>query len=74
MKSNSNNPFINNPEHNKSHVVLLGAGASKASFPNGDANEKKVPVMNDLADVLNLTIPPRFNRHSNLSSRCFIIF
>ena len=36
------------------HVVLVGAGASKAAFPNGDALEKKLPLMNELVDVLDL--------------------
>lgn len=29
------------------HVVILGAGASVAAIPNGDANGKKISVMND---------------------------
>jgi hypothetical protein len=36
------------------HIVLLGAGASRASFINGDKNGLKIPLMNDLFDVLNL--------------------
>jgi len=36
------------------HVVVLGAGASLASFPNGDKNGKKLPLMNDLIEVANL--------------------
>jgi hypothetical protein len=36
------------------HVVILGAGASRASFPSGDANGKKLPVMADLVDCLGL--------------------
>ena len=35
------------------HVVLLGAGASRATCPNGDfMYEKKLPVMNELPDIL----------------------
>ena len=30
------------------HVVLLGAGASKAAFPCGDANGRLIPLMNEL--------------------------
>ncbi len=37
------------------HVLLLGAGASKAALPNGDKNGRSVPVMRDIADELNLT-------------------
>ena len=36
------------------HVVILGAGASKAAFPNGDANGKVVPLMNELIPLLGL--------------------
>jgi hypothetical protein len=37
------------------HVVILGAGASIAAFPNGDKNGKKLPSMPNLIDVLGLT-------------------
>ena len=37
------------------HVVILGAGASLAAFPNGDANCIKFPLMNDLVEVVGLT-------------------
>src|SRR5438270_170988 len=36
------------------HVVILGAGASKAAFPHGDATGKAVPVMQQLVDYLDL--------------------
>ncbi len=36
------------------HVVILGAGASRAACPEGDKNGKKLPLMNDLVDCLNL--------------------
>lgn len=36
------------------HVVLLGAGASRAACPDGDAVGKPVPLMNDLVRVLGL--------------------
>ena len=36
------------------HVVLLGAGASRAAFPHGDAAGRKVPLMCDLLDCLEL--------------------
>lgn len=38
----------------KPHVVLLGGGASRAVFPNGDANHKKLPVKIDFIETLNL--------------------
>ena len=34
------------------HVVVLGAGASKAAFPQGDKNGKLIPIMDELPDVL----------------------
>jgi len=34
------------------HVVILGAGASKAAFKSGDANGRLVPLMNELPEVL----------------------
>ena len=37
------------------HVVVLGAGASRAACPNGDKNGKQLPLMADLVDVLDLT-------------------
>ena len=36
------------------HVVLLGAGASKAAFPDGDSNGKTVPLMCELVECLGL--------------------
>lgn len=36
------------------HVVILGAGASIASFPVGDKNGKKLPSMLNFVDVLGL--------------------
>jgi hypothetical protein len=38
----------------KPHVVILGAGASYAAFPNGDRNGKKLPLMNTLVNTLGL--------------------
>jgi len=39
------------------HVVILGAGASKAACPTGDANGRVVPVMAELIDCLDLAGP-----------------
>lgn len=36
------------------HVVILGAGASRAAFPDGDANGKRLPLLADLPDCLDL--------------------
>jgi hypothetical protein len=38
----------------KPHVVLLGAGASLACLPNGDRNGVRLPLMNNLIDLVGL--------------------
>lgn len=38
----------------KPHVVLLGAGANNAAFPNGDKNGQPVPLLRDVAVDLDL--------------------
>ncbi|GMV93732.1 MAG: hypothetical protein AMXMBFR82_35100 [Candidatus Hydrogenedentota bacterium] len=45
---------INEIRMNKPHVVILGAGASKAAFPSGDRNGKCVPLMNELVEAVEL--------------------
>jgi hypothetical protein len=49
------------------HVVILGAGASLAAFPNGDKNGIKLPLMNSLFDTLNLheILPTQYHTLSN---------
>lgn len=34
------------------HVVLLGAGASRAALPAGDAHGRRLPVMSDFVDIV----------------------
>ncbi len=47
------------------HVVLLGAGASKAALPDGDKNGMPVPLLRDVADKLNLSLEfPESLRHT----------
>jgi hypothetical protein len=46
------NPLTNVNE--SPHVVILGAGASRAAFPNGDAKGSRLPLMVDLVDCLGL--------------------
>lgn len=36
------------------HVVILGAGASYASFPEGDKNGRKLPLMNNFVETLGI--------------------
>lgn len=45
---------INQVEVGKPHLVILGAGASLAAFPDGDKNGKKLPVMNNFIQTLGL--------------------
>lgn len=47
--------LIKEPKNLRPHVVLLGAGASKAAFPNGDASGKQLPLMNDLVNTIGLS-------------------
>lgn len=42
------NTVVDKVNKSKFHVVLLGAGASKASMPNGDKSGKLIPLMNEL--------------------------
>ena len=39
------NSLIKKTDMKRPHLVILGAGASKAALPNGDRNGKKLPVM-----------------------------
>jgi hypothetical protein len=48
------------------HVVILGAGASKAAFPKGDPKGKAVPIMCELIECLNLG--PLLKSHNLYSS------
>ncbi len=41
-------------EMQRPHVVILGAGASLAAFPNGDANGVRLPLMNNFVETLGL--------------------
>lgn len=47
--------LIENPKNLCPHVVLLGAGASRAAFPNGEESGKYLPLMNDFAETLGLS-------------------
>jgi hypothetical protein len=38
----------------KPHVVILGAGASYAAFPNGDKNGRKLPLMKNFVETLGM--------------------
>jgi hypothetical protein len=45
---------IASPKSERHHVVILGAGASRAAFPIGDRNGQKLPVIKDFVDVVGL--------------------
>ena len=52
---------IKNNCNDSPHVLLLGAGASFAAFPKGDKNGLKLPLMNNLVEVLGLE--PLIDKH-----------
>lgn len=61
MSSSSSGPIevsiadaISNVSFGRPHVVLLGAGASKAAIPDGDKNGMHVPLLRDVAIDLDL--------------------
>ena len=45
---------VNTLDISRPHLVILGAGATKAALPNGDKNKKPVPLMCDLITTLKL--------------------
>jgi len=45
---------ITSNTNNSPHVLILGAGASLAAFPNGEKNGLKLPLMNNLVEVLGI--------------------
>ena len=46
--------LIQSPSAVRPHVVLLGAGASLDAFPEGDASGHRLPLMDNLVDVVGL--------------------
>lgn len=51
----THNEIVESPgPYRGSHVVLLGAGASRAAFPQGDEVSRPIPLMNELVKTLNL--------------------
>ncbi len=49
VKDERDNVFMGRP-----HLVVLGAGASRAAFPDGDRNGRRLPLMADFVDILDL--------------------
>lgn len=59
------------------HVVILGAGASRAAFPDGDANRRKLPVMNDLTGIIGLSEllkPNAFSYNGNFEEQYSFLY
>lgn len=55
MEPKTKKQLIESPQGDLApHVVLLGAGASRAAFPNGDRSGKRIPLMDDLIEVIGL--------------------
>jgi hypothetical protein len=50
----SRDELIRNPAMQRPHVVILGAGASVASSPNGDKNGRRLPTMDNFVEILGL--------------------
>lgn len=50
MRRGSYNPYA--IRTGRPHLVLLGAGASLAAFPNGDKNGLKLPLMNNFVETV----------------------
>lgn len=46
--------LVDRTEFNRPHVFILGAGASRAAFPNGELNGFRLPVMADLVETVGL--------------------
>lgn len=46
---------VKSAEFGRPHVVILGAGASLAAFPNGERNGRRLPVIKNFVEVVGLT-------------------
>jgi hypothetical protein len=46
--------LIRNPQMQRPHVVILGAGASVAACPDGDKNGRRLPTMENFVKLLKL--------------------
>jgi hypothetical protein len=44
--------LVDQPKNCRRHVIILGAGASAHAFPDGDANGKKLPTMDNFIEIL----------------------
>jgi hypothetical protein len=46
--------LVRNPDMQRPHVVVLGAGASVAASPEGDRNGRRLPTMDNFMELLGL--------------------
>ena len=46
--------LVRDTEMDRPHVVILGAGASLQAFPDGDRKGQRLPLMDDLVEVVGL--------------------
>ena len=60
--------LVEQPGNLRRHIVILGAGASVAAFPDGDANGKKLPTMDNFIEMAGLE--PALKRASVKSKNC----
>lgn len=55
MNSRSSIPYLDKTVCHNPHLIILGAGASLAACPNGDAYGSQLPVMNNLIEATGMT-------------------
>lgn len=46
---------VDQPRQVRPHLVILGAGASRAAFPSGDLNGRRLPLMADFTEIVPVT-------------------
>lgn len=52
MREITKDDEIKQVDFHRPHLVILGAGASRAAFPNGDKNGHKLPLMQDFSEIV----------------------
>ncbi len=69
--------LLNNPHIDRPHVVVLGAGASVAATPSGDAAGRRLPVMANFCEIVGLSellrdhgVDPSVNFEATCSKLC----
>jgi hypothetical protein len=55
MDNRSGIPYLDKTVCHNPHLIILGAGASRAACPNGDTYGHQLPVMNNLIEVTGMT-------------------